>query len=137
MAKKKGKKRSYRRKTGISLIGLAETFALANVATNTLFNNNLTNFLMGGTGAAAQGSSSITLQELFQPAGRFHNNPAKGLSGPMSYIGRNMRKNWMTGAAGMILIPIGFRVGKALARPAITKANRLLGRVGISKTVKV
>jgi len=43
----------------------------------------------------------------------------------------------MSGVSGMILIPLGFKFGKQIARPAISKTNRLLSRAGISSTVKV
>jgi len=133
MAKRKGKKRTRRRKTGVSLLGLAETFALANVATQTLFKSNPVTFIAGNTrGGTASGADSLSIMEIFGQL-----SSANTSSFPMKIIRKNLAANWVTGVAGMVLIPIGFRVGKALARPAISKTNRLLGKVGISKTVKV
>jgi len=126
MARRKAKK-TRRRKTGVSLLNVAETYALANVATQTVFNATPITFLTGNTASGvASGVNAVSLKEIFARP---------------EFIGKvvqkNIRSNWMMGVAGMVLIPIGFRIGKAVARPAISKANRMLGKVGISKTVKV
>jgi len=127
MARRKAKRKTRRRKTGVSLLNVAETYALSNVATQTFFNTNPVTFLIGNTAAGtASGYSAISVKEIFG---------APNIIGKQ--IQKNLAKNWMMGVGGMILIPIAFRVGKAVARPAITKANRMLGKVGISKTVKV
>jgi hypothetical protein len=55
----------------------------------------------------------------------------------LDLIKENLNENWGKGIAGMILIPLGFRVGKQIARPAISRTNRLLGKAGIANTVKV
>jgi len=134
MARKRGKKRGRsRRRTAISLIGLAETFALANVATQTFFNANPVTFLVGNTSSGvASGINNLSIREIFMMMSKSSTS-----SMPMKIIRKNVASNWVTGIAGMVLIPVGFRIGKALARPAITKTNALLGKVGISKTIKV
>ena len=127
MARRKAKK-TRRRKSGVSLLNVAETYALTNVATQTFFNTNPYTFLVGDrTNRAASGRSAISVKELFG------SNSATNVK----QVQTNMANNWMMGVGGMILIPLFFRVGKAVARPAISKANRMLGKVGISKTVKV
>jgi len=131
MARRKTKRKTRRRKTGVSIIGLAETYLLTNVATQTFFNANPVTFLVGNTSSGvAAGSAAISVKEIASSFG-------SGSNVINRQIMKNMNSNWMKGIAGMVLIPIGFRVGKALARPAISKANRLLGKVGVSKTVKV
>lgn len=130
MARRKAKRKTRRRKTGVSIINLAETYMLTNVATQTFFKTNPVTFLTGNiSGMRASGLQQLSVRELFQPK--------QGSIATTAVIQKNLSENWMTGVAGMVLIPIGFKVGKALARPAISKANRLLGKVGISKTVKV
>ena len=127
MARRKAKRKTRRRKTGVSLLNVAETYALTNVATQTFFNTNPVTFLVGNTKAGmASGIAAISVKEIFG---------APNIMGKQ--IQKNIANNWMMGVGGMILIPIFFRVGKAIARPAISKTNRMLGKVGISKTVKV
>ena len=130
MARRKAKRKTRRRKTGVSLVNLAETYMLTNVATQTLFNVNPWTFLVGdSTGMTAKGFQQLSIKEVF--------SAKQGSLPTTQVIQKNFSQNWMTGVAGMVLIPISFRIGKALARPAISKTNRLLGKVGISKTVKV
>lgn len=135
-------KSTRRRKSGVSLIGLAETYMLLNVATQTVLGVTPWNFFTSGY---MQGSSSgsgwqktgdphqqmITMKEMLQG----------GQSGSGIPIGQaiqsNIKNNWVKGVAGMILIPMAFRIGKNVARPAISRTNRLLKDVGIGKTVKV
>lgn len=139
------KKTTRRKKQGVSLIGLAETFALANVATQTMFNTTPIGFL---TGVNSQGNSTggfygygwgqrtITLRELIE-------NPfnpqvsAGGTKGQLALIGDNLKDNALKGVIQMTLIPVAFRLGKNLARPAISRTNRLLNKTGIGSTVKL
>jgi hypothetical protein len=128
------KTRRSRKKTGVSIIGLAETGVLLDVASRAAFNTGIVEFT---TGNMASGSTSITLKELISPQGRFYANPGKGLSGPMSYIGNNLKKNWLGAAGMMIAVPILFKFGKQLGRPMISKTNRLLNKAGVGSTVKL
>jgi len=145
MARRRTTKKTTRtrRKQGISVIGLAETFALMNVATQTMFNTTPIGFL---TGVNQQGSASggfygygygqhvITVRELIE-------NPFKpqsmGTKGQLALVGDNLKKNGLTGVVQMALIPVAFRLGKNLARPAISRTNRLLNKSGIGSTVKL
>lgn len=131
MARKNSKKKTRRRrKTGISVVNLAETYMLANVATQTFFKTNPFTFVTGNiSGMRASGVQQLSLAELFQPK--------QGPIATTAVIRKNLNEGWMRGVAGMILIPIGFRVGKQLAAPAIRKTNALLDKVGLKKTVKV
>ena len=137
MAKKRGKaKRRSRRKTGVSVLGVAETIMLLNVATQAAFNTGVWTFL---TSKAEPNSHVITLGELINPKGRFFNNPKLPGSedGASFYIMKNLKENWVAAAGKMIVIPIGFRFGKQLAKPAISRANRLLTKGKIAQTVKI
>ena len=55
----------------------------------------------------------------------------------MSLVQANLQDNWMTGAVQMVTIPLAFRFGKHLAKPAISKVNALLRKAGVASTVKV
>ena len=147
MARRKGKKtQRRRRKQGISLLNVAETVALSNVATQTLFNVNAYDFIVGGS--SFQGGNNITLRELFNPnqtttavrqtQGSMRPQTYTANAGPtMGIIQANLRENWLMGAVGMVTIPLGFRVAKQLGRPAISKMNALLRKAGVASTVKV
>ena len=147
MARRKGRKtQRRRRKSGISILGVAETVALSNVATQTLFNTNAYDFLMGGS-SFGQGNQ-ITLRELFNPmqserrviGTQGMNRPVYGtaqVGSTMSIVQQNLQANWMNGAIQMVTIPLAFRFGKQLARPAISKVNALLRKAGVASTVKV
>lgn len=140
-SKKKKTRRS--RSNGVSLIGAAETFMLLNVASQTVFNNDVVSFLMGRDGGGGN-SFKINIKEVFGQGGQdgsgiYPPSAAKEGINPtiLGVMGRNLRKNWLNGAMQMVLIPIGFRLGKSLARPAISRTNRLLSKGGIAKTVKL
>ena len=147
MARRKGRKtQRRRRKSGISILGVAETVALSNVATQTLFNTNAYDFLMDGSNFA--GANQITLRELFNPmqserrviGTQGMNRPVYGtqqVGSTLSIVQQNLQANWMNGAIQMVTIPLAFRFGKQLARPAISKVNALLRKAGVASTVKV
>lgn len=137
------KQTTRRKKSGVSLIGLAETFALVNVATQTMFNTTPVGFLTGvdkdgnstgGFYGYGYGQTTITLRELIE-------NPFKpqsfGTKGQLALVGGNLKRNGLNGAIQMALIPVAFRLGKQLARPAISRTNRLLNKAGIGSTVKL
>ena len=129
------KRRTSRKKQGVSLLGVAETVMLLNVASEAAFNTSAYQFIAGNS---APGSATITLKELISPAGRFTDNPnITGVQGPSHYIMSNLKKNWLGAAGMMIVIPLGFKFGKQLARPALTRTNRLLNKSGIGSTVKL
>jgi hypothetical protein len=129
------KRRTSRKKQGVSVLGVAETVMLLNVASQAAFNTNAWQFL---TSKGVAGSSTITLQELMTPENRFYDNPnIAGVQGASHYITTNLKKNWLGAAGMMILIPVGFKFGKNLARPAISRTNRLLNKAGVGSTVKL
>jgi len=148
MAKRNGRKKTprRRRKQGISLLGVAETVALSNAATTTLFNVNAIDFVMGG--ANFGGQNEVTLRELFNPmqagmstttalAGGGYFNQQGTQKPTMAIVQENLRQNWVMGATQMVTIPLFFRVGKQLASPAIRRVNALLRKAGVASTVKV
>lgn len=146
MARRNGRKKTSRRrrKQGISLLGVAETVALSNAATSTLFNVNAYDFIVGGNNFG--GANQVTLRELFNPmqtdttrlslAGG-GNYMSTTQSPTMAIVQQNLKDNWIMGATQMVTIPLFFRVGKQLARPAISRVNALLRKAGVASTVKV
>jgi hypothetical protein len=120
---------------GVSVIGIAETTMLLNVATQTLFRTNPYEFLVGNNSyMTAGGTSSMSLKELFKT--NQHSSGAANYD-TMEVIKSNFKAQWFSGALQMALIPIGFKFGKQLARPAISRTNRLLNKSGIGSTVKL
>ena len=135
--KKTKSKRRVNRQKGVSVIGLAETYMLLNVATQTMFRTNPWEFL---TADPKSGSAFITLSELMNPKDRFYNNPdipGSGSSPRITYIKQNISKQWVSALTQMVMIPLAFRFGKAVAKPAISKTNRLLAKGNIANTVKL
>ena len=107
-----------------------------NAATQTMFRTSPVQFLVG----KPSGSATITLSELISPAGRFYNNPdipGSGTAPRTTYIMRNIKAQWTTGLTQMVMIPLAFRLGKAVAKPAISRTNRLLAKGNIANTVKL
>jgi hypothetical protein len=145
MARRKSRRKTpRRRKQGISLINAAETVMLANVATQTLFNTNAYEFIVGNqSDMKAKGVNAVSLRELFQVNQASYTSRAMGGASTtvnmttFDVIKKNLGENWMTGIAGMILVPLGFKFGRRIAAPAIRKSNKLLKDVGIASTVKV
>ena len=134
-----------RRKQGVSILGIAETVALSNVATQTLFNVNAYDFLTG-SGENFGRANQITLRELMLPQqltgyrqGQAGNRITTIAEYDSTYniVTENLKENWMTGAVGMIAVPLTFKFGKALAKPAISRVNSLLRKAGIASTIKV
>lgn len=151
MARKSKTKSRRRSKQGVSLIGLAETVALGNVATQTLFNTNMYEFFFaqhrttGAVGTYGAGNV-ITLRELFSPlqltgtqTGRAGTQmvSVNQYDSTFNLITENLKSNWVSGVTGMILIPAGFKLGKKFARPAISRVNRALKQAGVASVVKV
>ena len=138
MVKRRTKKKTRRsRLKGVSALGLAETYMLTNVATQTFFRTNPVTFLMGNQSTpfrGADGTAAISLFELLKT-----NQHSSGASqyDTTALIKKNFSQQWTSGLMSMVLIPIGFKMGRAIAKPAISRANRLLGKSGIGNTVKV
>ena len=153
MARKSKMKRRTRRKQGISLLGLAETVALANVATQTAFNVNAVDFLTAKhstiSGQAVFGrGDQITLRELFNPSqitgfqqqqqpGRLSTSTVPTFTGTTEIIMNNIKTNAVSGVIGMITVPLTFKLVKNLGRPAISKINATLRKAGVASTVRV
>ena len=140
MVKRRGKKKPTRRsKTkGVSIIGLAETYLLANAVTMAMFRTNPIQFAIG---APAAGSVTITARELFNPAGRFYDRPdTAGVQGPLYYIGQNLKREKggaFTAMVQLVTIPLLFKLGKNLTKAPVNRTNKLLGDVGIANTIKL
>lgn len=138
MATRRGSRkttRTRRKKGGMSVIGLAETYLLTNVMTQAMFKTNPITFLTAGN---IVGSDTITMRELLNPQGRFYDRPdVAGVQGATYYIGKNLQAQGGKAVLQMIMIPLAFRLGRKLGAPAISRTNRLLNQAGIGSTVKL
>lgn len=118
---------------------------LTGVVTNTLFNVNPVEFFMGSNNqlGTVAGTNKIGIRELFSSmqgqTTLYLGGQAYQQSGTATteVIKSNLKANAVSGIMGMILIPLGFRAGKQLARPATSRINRLLGKAGVANTVKL
>lgn len=142
MAKRNGRKsgtQRRRRQQGISILKTAEALALANVATQTLFNVNPIEFVIGNDkGMTAKGLNALSMRELFKQMQT--GGTVLGTAGSQSttaIITNNLKANAVNGVIGMIAIPVGFRVGKQLAKPAINSINGVLKQLRLSGTVRL
>jgi len=140
MPRKSKAKRRRTKKTGISILGVAETAMLLNVVSRAMFNNDIVSFVRGKDSG---GSSSFTLnlKEIMGGGTAGVYGPSATRAGidasALGVIGHNLRNNWVGAAGQMILIPIAFRFGKQIAKPAINRTNRLLTKAKVAKTVKL
>jgi len=115
---------------------------LLNAVTKGFADLPLNHFIMGDP---TPNSFDLTLKEIIGGLTGFGSD---GIYGPSAkkagidasiagVLGHNLKKNWMMMAGQMILIPAGFRIGKKLARPALTRTRRLLKDAGLKGTVTV
>ena len=81
---------------------------------------------MGTSGAAYGGVKSDTLMEV-----------VKSNLGMNSGGAGNRPNRWVAVAGQMIAIPLAFKFGKKLARPALTRTRALLKQAGLKGTVTV
>ena len=149
MAKRRARKTKRRAKKGFSIIEGAQTYMLASAVTNTMFNVNLKDFFLAdhdetGVAAGSYGTGAqITMKELLsttQVTGITQNRLGQTFTSTgdtMSIIQQNLKNNWVQGATSMIVIPLGFKIGKRLGRQAINKSNKLLRDLGVYSTVAV
>lgn len=140
MAKRRGKKKSSgRRKPTFNLTSAVESYALANVVTQTMFRVNPQEFLFNVGRAGSRGSGYITLPEIM---GGFSNSVgsqfAANLGGDSlgTVVKYNLSRNNGYGrlVGGLIGIPIAFRVGSKLMskpRSQINKAIKQLTGLGV------
>ena len=132
----KGKRRRSRRSRGVNLLQTAETFLLLNAVSNGATGLGIIPFLTSNEKVGSSNSSAnrITLKELLT---RF-NTPHHGSTLTESdLVMKNIKANWMSMAGQMIAIPIAFRLGKKLAKPALTRTRALLKQAGLKDTVTV
>jgi len=114
--------------------------------TKGLFNNSIMGFIMPGTygtGVSWQQQTSAGMIGAYSTGNTLSLNEfwgvGSGISGyksPMEQMTENIKANGWQMAMKMVAIPIAFRVGKQLARPAINQTNRLIDNIGL-KAVKI
>ncbi|PXY71670.1 MAG: hypothetical protein CXX80_03405 [Methanobacteriota archaeon] len=84
----------------------------------------------GMTGAYLSGNA-ISLSEFFGVGSQTTQNPPV-----MDQLKENFTANGLKMCINLLVIPLAFRVGKQVGRPAINQINRLIDNVGL-KAVKL
>jgi hypothetical protein len=143
------KKRTRRRtKTRFGLLNAVESYWLLNTMSSGITGLNLPQFLFADTGVAVPGMGGystgsgplrISLKELISNTQELVKTGKKGggytysTGGkPSDIMWNNIQNNYMDMATKMVLIPIGFKMGRRLAAPAIRRGNKILKDVGLS-----
>nr|AIF19859.1 hypothetical protein [uncultured marine group II/III euryarchaeote KM3_87_G11] len=139
-----------RSKSGFNLINAAETYLLLNAITQGAFRTSPIEFVMSPKGlnkVGADGTWTVSLPEILKmgTSGSAYGGVSTdtltqvikqnlGLEGNAS---NNREGKWAMVAGQMIAIPLAFKFGKKLARPALTRTRRLLKDAGLKGTVTV
>ena len=132
------KKTRRTRKPKLNLVNVGQTVVVANAITSTMFNTNVVQFLTGQTGGAntygADGSSIMSLPELLGigTSVKFGGNYATGRSFSTQWRA-NLAANGGAGmlAAKVVLIPVAFKIGKAVTSPLRREVGKGLKYIGI------
>ena len=138
MARKRMKKTRRTRKPKLNLVNVAQTVVVANAVTSTMFNTNVVQFVTGQTSSpnayGSDGSSIMSLPELLGigPSVKFGGNYDTGRSFSTQWRA-NLAANGGAGmlAAKVVLIPVGFKIGKALTVPLRREVGKGLKFIGL------
>jgi hypothetical protein len=147
MARRRTKKRTTRRFTGVNLLNLAESVVYANIASETMFNLSIREFLdpkHPGYVVGETGSLNVTLKELTNSlmGGTGGVDPATASAvgfqqNAFGAVGQNLRVNAVRGVLQMAGAGIGFKFAKKLTSKPRAQVNRLLKMGGLGSTVRV
>ena len=157
MAKGKGRgkgKRRTRRKRAFNVVNAAESLVLANAGSMALFGTSLPAFAQEGwalpssSGPLGSGHSTkfsaaelikgiIPGGESFGMSGTHFGEPANSYAAVWASMKSNMRANGPMALGTILLVPIGFRVGKRLLSKPRNATNRFLDYAGVGKEVRV
>jgi len=134
MARRRTAKKSRRRtvKPMIKVIPAVAGLVSASALTQLFFNNNLRDFLVNTSG---DGSSRITLRELFNMGGITNYGIGGGSKTLGQYVQDNIANNWMM-TAGVL---IGAKaIPKIITKVGITRqANQLSKAIGLGSIVQL
>lgn len=141
MARRRMKKKSTRRrKTGVNILDVAQSYVVASSATKAFFGMNLAPFLTEGwltpKTSLSDNSWEISLAEMGKGIfgqGNYGVMAGKTLGGQIKY---NLQRN--SGAlATMIVAPVAFKLAKNITSKPRRDANKLLKMAGLSQVVRV
>ena len=136
MAKRKGKKRSYRRRKNFNLLNLAQGFIVGNALTKGFFGTDLKTFALDGwfgsvktAGKGWDNSWEVTLGEIItQPnQGRDASNWSMA-----KVVQHNLQENGAMMIGTAFLAPIAFKFGKKAMRPLLTPVRGALKGTGVT-----
>ena len=154
MARRKAKTTRRRPRKTISVLNTAQGLAVSNILTKGMFNANLVEFFTGRQTVGRNynpnySDSFISLPEMLGISGTAQkvqigsqtilSGGAQGKAGLQAdQIFENLKANGLQMTAGLIVVPLGFRVARRiLSKNGITRqANNLLGMAGL-KEVRV
>jgi hypothetical protein len=149
----------------IKVMALAETYAIANIATQNLMGGNPVQVLLGdlnttsGTGTygalmgpqpgvitvkemltgamnTGSGQTSTTYGALGKPTGTT-TTYAMSATSPLDAIAQNFQNNFGNIIIGSALTTAGFRIANKVLRKPKNKMNKLLKDVGLGSTVQI
>ena len=138
--RRKNKKRSRRRFTGINVLDAAQAYAQLSIWSQALTNLNPVEFVLSPSGG---GSTAITLTEVFgmgsQGGGGISEAWGSRYGGrsAMDAIAYNFKENWLQAAISSTLTGIGFTAAKKLTKSPRRMANKAIKQLGLGSMVRV
>ena len=142
---KRGRKKSTtprrRKSKAINLVNLGESLLVGNVITEGLFNMNMYDFFLAGTGFSnqnwtGQGESTISFRELITW-------PASATTGStvtesrFNVIRENLKTSLVPMVGGLIAVRVGSKIVNKQLRPMLTQGNKVIKMAGFGDMVKV
>lgn len=135
------KKRTRRKFTGINLTNAAEAYLQTSVITETMFNVNPIEFVLGRTSAGlggpgrslgfVSGRQKIGMTELLGMTGGHETSDV------LEQVKQNVQDNWVEGLVKTAGITIGFRMGKKLLKRPRAQINRGIHSLGLGDAIRV
>ena len=132
--------RRRRSKPKTNLTNIAVSALVANSITTGLFNANIMDFITGRRDGkyipGADGSYRLTIPELLGAGVGGIGGNYSGDANLQNVLMRNFKANWLSMAAGVVLIPVIAKTAtKLIRKPVILPANRMLKSVGLDVKV--
>ena len=147
MARRKNKRSTRRRFTGVNVLNLAEAYALTGVWTEAAFRTSPIEFFTGVVGGkynpGRDGSAVITLPELLGAGPGGVGGNFGGTAGKYDNLQNSVSSN-IGGLEGLVMpavksagISIGFKIAKKITRKPRSMLNAQLRAFGVGDMVRV
>ena len=142
MARRKNKRKTRRRFTGLNVLDAAQAYAQLSIWANATVGLNPWEFLTDQTGGG--GTANITLKELLgMGAGDYGSGVSAssgaryGGQGALDVIAYNFKNNWLEATIQSTLTGVGFMAAKKLTRRPRSMANKMLKQLGVGTMVRI